>query len=144
MACYGGWRWDGIRWRETPARRSDTRGLARWTNRVIISFTVVRMLADCVGAAKYCDISIVLGIALEPMRRLHRIVASAYRIYQTQSPSLRVYVKEFMTLLVKSQVCRKQLGHVIFETQKDRNLAPVKRALATVEILRPRLNQQSQ
>ena len=55
------------------------------------------MLADCVGAAKYCDISIVLGIALEPMRRLHRIVASAYGIYQTQSPSLRVYVKEFMT-----------------------------------------------
>jgi hypothetical protein len=48
-----------------------------------------------------------------------------------------------MTLLVKSQICRKQLGHAIFETQKDRDLAPVKRALATVEILLPRLNQQS-
>ena len=66
-------------------------------NRVIISFTLVRMLADCVGSVKYCDISIVLGIVLEPMRRLQRIVASAYGIYQTQSPSLRVYVKEFMT-----------------------------------------------
>jgi hypothetical protein len=49
-----------------------------------------------------------------------------------------------VTLLGKSQICRKQLGHVIFETQKDRDLAPVKRALATVEILLPRLNQQSQ
>src|SRR5262249_49025290 len=49
-----------------------------------------------------------------------------------------------VTLLVKSQICRKQLGHAIFETQKDRDLAPVKRALATVEILLPRLNQQSQ
>src|SRR5215471_1902772 len=27
------------------------------TNRVIISFTLVRILADCVGAAMYCDIS---------------------------------------------------------------------------------------
>jgi hypothetical protein len=33
------------------------------------------------------------------------------------------------TLLVKSQICRKQLGYAIFETQKDRDLAPVKRAL---------------
>jgi hypothetical protein len=48
-----------------------------------------------------------------------------------------------LTLLVKSQICRKQLGHAIFETQKDRDLAPVKRALAPVEILLPRLNQQS-
>jgi hypothetical protein len=79
------------------------------TNRVIISFTLVRMLADCVGAAKYCDISIVLGITLEPMRRLHRIVASAYGIYQTQSPSLRVYVKEFMTGFVM---------HAFFEGKK--------------------------
>src|SRR5215813_3074581 len=31
------------------------------------------------------------------MRRLHRIVASTYGIYQTQSSSLRVYVKESMT-----------------------------------------------
>jgi hypothetical protein len=46
----------------------------------------------------------------------------------------------FLTLLVKSQICRKQLGHAIFETQKDRDLAPVKRALATVEILLLRLN----
>ena len=50
----------------------------------------------------------------------------------------------FLTLLVKSQICRKQPGHAIVETQKDRDLAPVKRALATVEILLPRLNQQSQ
>src|SRR5215475_9720324 len=49
-----------------------------------------------------------------------------------------------LTLLVKSQIYRKQLGHAIFETQKDRDLAPVKRVLATVEILLPRLNQQSQ
>jgi len=47
------------------------------------------------------------------------------------------------TLLVKSQICRKQLGYAIFETQKDWDLAPVKRALATVEILLLRLNQQS-
>jgi hypothetical protein len=53
-------------------------------------------------------------------------------------------VKGILTLLVKSQICRKQLGHAIFETQKDRDLTPVKRALATVEILLPRLNQQSQ
>ena len=46
--------------------------------------------------------------------------------------------------MVKSQICRKQLGHAIFETQKDRDLALVKRVLATVEILLPRLNQQSQ
>src|SRR6516165_2565649 len=38
------------------------------------------------------------------------------------------------TLLVKSQICRKQFRHTIFETQKDRNLAPVKRTLITVEI----------
>ena len=38
------------------------------------------------------------------------------------------------TLLVKSQICRKQFGHTIFETQKDRDLAPVKRTLITVEI----------
>ena len=49
-----------------------------------------------------------------------------------------------LTLLVKSQICSKQFGHTIFETQKDRDLAPVRRALATVEILLPRLNQQSQ
>jgi hypothetical protein len=93
-------------------------------NRVIISFTLVRMLADCVGAAKYCDISIVLGIALEPMRRLHRIVASAYGIYQTQSPSLRVYVKEFMTLLVKSKSHGKAVLYPTFEGQRDRLYSP--------------------
>src|SRR5262249_22148036 len=38
------------------------------------------------------------------------------------------------TLLVKSQICRKQLGYATFETQKDRDLAPVNRTLATVEI----------
>jgi hypothetical protein len=47
-----------------------------------------------------------------------------------------------LTLLVKSHMCRKQLGHAIFATQKDRDLAPVKRALITVEILLPRLHQQ--
>jgi hypothetical protein len=39
-----------------------------------------------------------------------------------------------LILLVKSQICRKQFGHIIFETQKDRDLAPVKRTLITVEI----------
>src|SRR5215831_18851485 len=53
----------------------------------------------------------------------------------------RTDVNNPLTLLVKSQICRKQLGHAIVETQKDRDLAPVKRALATVEILLPRLNQ---
>jgi hypothetical protein len=52
-------------------------------------------------------------------------------------------VKPMVTLLVKSQICRKQLGHAVVETQKDRDLAPVKRAVVTVEILLPRLNQQS-
>jgi hypothetical protein len=66
-------------------------------NRVIISFTSVRMLADCVGASKCGNISTALGIALKPIRRLYRMVASSQRICQTQSSSLRIYVKEFMT-----------------------------------------------
>src|SRR5262245_415056 len=36
------------------------------------------------------------------------------------------------TLAVKLQICGKQLGRAIFATQKDRDLAPVKRALAIV------------
>jgi hypothetical protein len=55
-------------------------GMGNSANRVIISFTLVRMLADCVGASMYCNISIALGLALEPMRRFHCIVASAYGI----------------------------------------------------------------
>src|SRR5215510_5686962 len=51
----------------------------------------------------------------------------AYKTVAFQSPS-------WLTLLVKSQICRKQLGYATFETQKDRDLAPVKRTLATVEI----------
>src|SRR5262249_51452917 len=41
-----------------------------------------------------------------------------------------VWTMDELTLLVKSQICRTQLGHAIFETQKDRDLAPMKRALA--------------
>jgi len=48
-----------------------------------------------------------------------------------------------LTLLVKSHICRKQFGHTIFETQKDRDLAPMKRTLITVEFTLPELNQQS-
>jgi len=39
-----------------------------------------------------------------------------------------------VTLLVTSHLCRKHFGPIIFETQKDRDLAPVKRPLITVEI----------
>ena len=39
------------------------------------------------------------------------------------------------TLWVKSHMCRKQCGHTLFETQQDRDLAPVKRTLIPVEIL---------
>ena len=65
-------------------------------------------------------------------------------VYRVKSRELPTRVKEVVTLLVNSQICRKQLGHAIFETQKEPDLTPVKRALATVEILLPRLNQQSQ
>ena len=58
-------------------------------------------------------------------------------------PMLLIQTRPKQTLLVKSQICRKQLGHAIFGTQKDRDLAPVKLALATVETPLPRLNQQS-
>src|SRR5262245_23723779 len=58
--------------------RSPIQGIFELTNRVIISFTLVRMLADCVGASKYCNTSITPDITLEPRRRLHHIVASAY------------------------------------------------------------------
>ena len=46
--------------------------------------SLVRMLAGCVGASQYGTLSIALDIALEPVGRLHRIVASAYGICQTQ------------------------------------------------------------
>jgi len=49
-------------------------------------------------------------------------------------PMLLIQTRPKQTLLVKSQICRKQFGHTIFETQKDRDLAPVKRTLITVEI----------
>jgi len=39
-----------------------------------------------------------------------------------------------LSLWVKAQICRKQFGHTIFETQKDRDPAPVKHTLITVEI----------
>ena len=40
------------------------------------------------------------------------------------------------TLLVKSQICRKRLGHAMRETQKDRDHAPMKCTLVPVEIPR--------
>ena len=55
-------------------------------------------------------------------------------VYRVKSGELPTRVKEVVALLVKSQICRKQFGHTIFETQKDRDLAPVKRTLITVEI----------
>ena len=86
----------------------------KWTSSVIISFILVRMLADCVGASKYCNISIALGLASEPMRCFHRIAASAYEMCQTQSPSLRIYAKEFVTLLVKSRQSNFNFGGIHF------------------------------
>ena len=40
------------------------------------------------------------------------------------------------TLLVKSQICRKRLGHAMLETQKDRDHVPMKCPLVPVEITR--------
>ena len=55
----------------------------------------------------------------------------------------RTGVKVALTLLVKSQICRKWLGHAIFEIQKDRGHATVKSTLVALEIPLLRLNQQS-
>ena len=41
-----------------------------------------------------------------------------------------------VTLLVKSQICRKRLGHAMLETQKDRDHVPMKCTLVPVEITR--------
>ena len=75
------------------------------TNRDIISFAPVRILADCVEASKSWNINIPLYTASEPMKRLSRRVTCSNGIHQTQSPSLRIYVKEFMTGFVKR--CRR-------------------------------------
>ena len=66
-------------------------------NRDIISFTPARILADCIEASKSWNINIPLYTASGPMKRLSRRVTCSNGIHQTPSPSLRIYVKEFMT-----------------------------------------------
>jgi hypothetical protein len=79
------------------AAHPEDRAVNEGTNRDIISFTPVRILADCVEASKSWNINIPLYTASEPMKRLSRRVTCSNGIHQTQSPSLRIYVKEFMT-----------------------------------------------
>jgi hypothetical protein len=84
-----------------------------------------------------------MGAAGPPWKGDHPWLATDDGTMDRGDIALVVYAYTYETLLVKSQICRKPLGHAIFETRKDRDLTPVKRVLATVEILLPRLNQQS-
>ena len=80
----------------------------------------------------------------EAVLSLHRILACSTVLPQTWSASLRIYVKETVTLLVNSKTYEKVVLHMTFEGAKSQGRSPVKPARMVLEIGHCCINQQSQ
>src|SRR5215211_2062707 len=97
-------------------------------------FTYMRSEGDCVWQIPF-EQATLRDRRCIGSKAVHRVMLIFQDLeVSTQSARIRTGVNEMMTLLVKSQICRKQFVHIIFETQKDRDLAPVKRTPITVTI----------